>query len=80
MTGPSPLPPAAGTAHPHEVIYREMCAARLWTSHYDIPDSEEQPVRLPVYELDEDPPQSERSPFAADEDPEPLSHVGDEEA
>ena len=66
-----------------------MCAERLWASHYDIP--EEGPMATvddtfgvgaePVtYEDDEQPPESERTRFAADEDPEPLSHMSDEEA
>lgn len=81
MDRPSPTsPPAVGGGHPTEIIYAQMCGERLWASHYDIPDHvEELPVRLPVYELDEDPPVSEVSPFAVDEDPEPLSHMGDEE-
>lgn len=83
MTGPSPSSPQlAGTAHPLEVIYRVMCEERLWASHHEIPElveGEEPPVRLPVYEIDEDPPAAELSPFAADEDDEPLSHMSDEE-
>lgn len=87
MTGPSPTTPQqSGTAHPLDVIYAAMCGERLWASHYDIPDSpsEERPVDNPpvtlVYAEGQPVPESERSPFAADEDPEPLSHMGAEEA
>jgi len=89
MTGPSPSSPQqSGTAHPLEVIYAAMCAERLWASHYDIP--EERPMAVDetfgvraefvTYEDEQTPPESERSPFAAGEDPEPLSHMGTEEA
>jgi hypothetical protein len=90
MTGPSPSSPQqSGTAHPLEVIYNALCCERLWASHYDIP--EERPMATVdetfgvsaesvTYEDEQTPPESEMSAFAAAEDPEPLSHMGTEEA
>lgn len=43
----SPLLPEAEAGSPErathwaEVIYRELCAERLWTSHFDIPELDE---------------------------------------
>jgi hypothetical protein len=80
-------PPISPGAAPHwaEPIYAALCGARLWTDHHHIPELPEEnelvsdpDPTVPTVFGEGRPPESECSPFAADEDPEPLALMGEE--